>query len=382
MNKVEETTRGDITVVMVNGHDAARQALSKRSITKDVNASSMGLPQDLYDATMRQMLFLDPPDHTRLRRLVSAAFTSQRIEMMRPRVEQIAHELLDSIEGRETVDLIPAYAWPLPFQVICDLLGIPSGGRDEFRAWTNIVADPARQPEQAVQLARLLAVIRELVAEQRAQPGDGLLSELIAVRDGQERLSENELTSMVFMLMVAGTETTVNLIGNGVFRLLEDRSRWDQVRADPQLLTTAIEEFVRYDSPAAMTTSRIATETFDLVGHTVEAGNPVVVSLARANRDENQFPNADQLQLDRHQNPHLGFGHGIHYCLGAPLARLEAEVAYTVLMTRFPELDLAVSASELTWRDDFLRCLHRLPVRTRGNFGAPVASGLASDLPE
>ncbi|MFC4856001.1 cytochrome P450 family protein [Actinophytocola glycyrrhizae] len=374
MTKVEETTRGGTTVVMVNGHDAARQALSKRSITKDLDASSMGLTQDLYDATIRHMLFLDPPDHTRLRRLISAAFTSQRIEMLRPRVTQIAHELLDAIEGHETVDLIPTFAWPLPFQVICDLLGVPSGSRDEFRAWTNIVADPARQPERAVQLTRLLAVIRELVAEQRAQPGDGLLSELIAVRDGEERLSENELTSMVFMLMVAGTETTINLIGNGVFRLLEDRSRWDQVRADPQLLTTAIEEFVRYDSPAAVTTSRTATETFDLVGHTVEAGTPVVISLARANRDQDQFPYADQLQLDRRQNPHLGFGHGIHYCLGAPLARLEAEVAYTVLMTRFPELDLAVSASELTWRDDFMRCLHRLPVRTRAEFGASVAS--------
>jgi cytochrome P450 len=245
------------------------------------------------------------------------------------------------------------------------VLGIPSDSRDEFRAWTNLVADPTRQPEWDAHLTRLLEIIRELIAEQRAQPGDGLLSELIAARDGQERLSENELTSMVFMLIVAGSETTTSLIGNGVFRLLEDRSRWDQVRADPQLLTTAIEEFVRYDAPTTVATSRTATETFGLDGHTVEAGTPLVISLAKANRDPNQFSHADQLQLDRRHNPHLGFGHGIHYCLGVPLARLEAEVAYTVLMTRFPELDLAVLASELTWRDDFMRCLHRLPVRTR-----------------
>ncbi|GAA4944032.1 cytochrome P450 [Streptomonospora halophila] len=369
MNEVEESTHGGTTVVTVNSHDAARQALSERAVTKNLDASAMGLTQDLYDATIRHMLFLDPPDHTRLRRLISTALTSQRIETMRPRVEQIAHELLDAIEGRETVDLIPAYAWPLPFQIICDLLGIPSSSRDEFRTWTDIAADPAQQSARAVQLTRLLAVIRELVADQRAHPGDGLLSELIAARDGQERLSENELTSMVFMLMVAGTETTINLIGNGVYRLLEDRSRWDRARVDPRLLTTAIEEFVRFDSPAASTTSRIATETFDLAGRIVQAGTPVVVSLEKANRDENRFPSADQLQLDRRQNPHLGFGHGIHYCLGAPLARLEAEVAYTVLMTRFPSLDLAVPASELTWRHDFMHCLHRLPVRVRATPG-------------
>jgi cytochrome P450 len=372
VNEVEEVTRGGTRVVMVNGHDAARQALTERSITKHLDASSMGLAQDLHDATIRQMLFLDPPDHTRLRRLVSAAFTPQRIAMMRPRVEQIAHELLDAMEGHEIVDLIPAYAWPLPFQVICDLLDVPSGSREEFRAWTDIVADPARQPEQSAQLTRLLAVIRDLVADRRAHPSDGLLSELISVRDRQDRLSEDELTSMVFMLMVAGTETTINLIGNGAFRLLEDRSRWDQIRVDPKLLTTAIEELVRYDSPAASTTSRTAVETFDLLGHTVQAGTSVVINLAQANRDESRFPQADRLQLDRRQNPHLGFGHGIHYCLGAPLARLETEVAYTVLMSRFPDLDLAVPASELTWRDDFMRCLHRLPVRTRAVPGTSV----------
>ncbi|MEU9406722.1 cytochrome P450 [Streptomyces sp. NPDC048281] len=204
-----------------------------------------------------------------------------------------------------------------------------------------------------------------MLADRRAHSGDDLLSDLIAARDDQDRLSEDELISMVFMLLVAGHETTVNLIGNGVFRLLEDRSRWDRVRAEPQLLATAIEEFVRYDPPLTMATSRTAPETFELAGRTFRAGTPVDISLAQAHRDGNRFPNADQLRLDRLQNPHLGFGYGIHYCLGAQLARLEGRVAFTALMTRFPDLDVAVPATELTWRHDFVRGLDHLPVRTQ-----------------
>ncbi|MEU9451765.1 cytochrome P450 [Streptomyces sp. NPDC048277] len=367
MDHIQEITRQDgTTVLRVTGYDAARQALSERRTTKVLDVSSMGYPPDLHDAMLRQMLFLDPPDHTRLRRMVSASFTAQRIEAMRSRIDQLADELLDAMGGHETVDLIQAYAWPLPLQVICDLLGVPADSREAFRTWTTIVAaGPTRHHERPAQLTRLLAVVRGLLADRRAHPGDDLLSDLIAARDDQDRLSEDELTSMVFMLLVAGHETTVNLIGNGVFRLLEDRSRWDRVRAEPQLLATAIEEFVRYDPPLAMATSRTAAETFELAGRTVRAGTPVDISLAQAHRDENRFPNADQLQLDRHQNPHLGFGHGIHYCLGAQLARLEGRVAFTALMTRFPDLDLAVPATELTWRHDFMRGLDHLPVRTQ-----------------
>ncbi|HEY3464062.1 MAG TPA: cytochrome P450 [Amycolatopsis sp.] len=374
MNEVEEITRGDTTVVMVNGYDAARQALSERSISKQLDAASMDLPGDLHTGTIRSVLFSDPPDHTRLRRLVSRAFTSQRIESMRPHIEKAAHELLDAIEGQDTVDLVESFALPLPFEVVSALLGIPSSSRGEFRAWTEMVADPARRDEWTPHLARLLDVIRELVADRRAHPGDGLLSELIAARDGEDRLSEDELTSMVFVLLVAGTETTINLIGTGVFRLIEDRSRWERLRSDPDLLPAAVEELVRFDSPATTTTSRVVTEAFEVAGHVVPAGSPLVVNLAAANRDPSVFTDPDELRLDRRHNPHLGFGHGIHYCVGAPLARLEARIAFEVLMERFPHLDLEVSAPEPVWREDFLRGLFTVPVRPRGGSGTPSPS--------
>lgn len=364
MNEVEEITRGDTAVVMVNGYDAARQALSERSVSKQLDPASMDLPGELYAGTIRNVLFSDPPDHTRLRRLVSSAFTSQRVESMRPRIEKAAHELLDAVEGLDEVDLVEAFALPLPFEVVSALLGIPSSSRGEFRAWTEMVADPARRNEWTPHLARLLDVIRGLVADQRAHPGDGLLSELIAARDGDDRLSEDELTSMVFVLLVAGTETTINLIGTGVFRLLEDRARWERLRSDPGLLPAAVDELVRFDSPSTTTTSRVATAAFEIAGHVVRTGTPVVVDLAAANRDPAVFTDPDELRLDRRHNPHLGFGHGIHYCVGAPLARMEARVAFEVLMERFPDLDLA--ASEPLWREDFLRGLLTLPVRLRG----------------
>jgi cytochrome P450 len=368
LTSAQESTPVDgTTPLLVTGYDAARRMLSEPRASKVLDAAAFGLSQELADAMLRMILFLDPPDHTRVRRLVSAAFTVARVEALRPRVESVAAELLDAMDGPETVDLIEAYAWPLALRVICDLLGVPTDSREEFRTWTAIIAGgAAREHEMPGQLARLLGVIRGMIADQRARPRDCLLGDLIAVREEQDQLSDGELTSMVFQLLQAGHETTLNLIGNGTFRLLEDRDRWNRLQAEPGLLPTAIEEFVRFDSPLAMTTYRAAAETFEFAGRTVAAGTQISISLAQANRDQARFPEADRLQLDRVQNPHLGFGHGIHYCLGAPLARVEAQVAFAALMNRYPDLCLAVPVSELTWRSDFMRALSSLPVRPRG----------------
>jgi cytochrome P450 len=364
MDDIRENTGPDgTTVVLVTCHGAAQRALAERRTTRVLDLTGSGVPADAQSGLIRQMMFLDPPDHTRLRRLVSATFTAQRIEVMRTHIERIASELLDAMTGPKTVDLLDAYAWPLATRVLCDLIGFPADRAGEFRTWTEIVSGgPDRMHEWPAHLTQLLTIIRDLLAQLRARPGDHLLSELIAARDGENRLSEDELTSMVFLLLIAGHETAANLIGNGTFRLLEDRSRWHRLRTEPHLLPAAIEEFVRYDPPVAATSNRRAVETFDLAGHTIRPGTQINISLARANRDESRFPAADQFRLDREPNPHLGFGHGPHYCIGAPLARLQAQVAFTALLQRFPDLRLAAPAGELTWRHDFMTGLAHLPV--------------------
>ncbi|MFI7447583.1 cytochrome P450 [Nonomuraea sp. NPDC049714] len=351
----------------VTGYEAARQALSDRRLSKVLRAEELGLEPELASSMLRMMMFLDPPDHTRLRRLISATFTAHRIEALRPRIEQLTAGMLDAIAAHETVDLIETFAYPLPLQVICELLGVPAEDRVEFRDWSAIVAaGPARQHEMPQALERVLKRTRTLLADRAAHPGDDLLSGLLAAREEGDRLSEDELTSMVFMLLIAGHETTVNLIGNGVFVLLEDRGRWIRLRDEPELLPTAIEEFIRYESPIATATQRRTTEALELGGQSIPAGSRVMISLAGANRDEAHFQDAGEPRLDRAPNPHLGFGHGIHYCLGAPLARLQAQVVFSALLTRFPHLELAVPADEVGRRSDFQRGVTRLAVRLHG----------------
>lgn len=359
MSEIQKSTAPDGTpVVLVTGHGSAQRALAERRTTRGLGPLPPDIPAHVQSGLTRQMMFMDPPDHTRLRRLVSATFTAARVEATRPHVERVAGELLDAMAGRETVDLLDAYAWPLSIRVLSDLIGFPSDRAGEFRVWTQLVAaGPDRVSEWPAHLTKLLTIIRDLLAEVRAHPGDSLLSELAAAP-----VAEDELSSMVFLLLAAGHETVANLIGNGVFRLLEDRGRWDRLRVEPHLLPAAIEEFLRFDPPIAVAGNRRAAESFDLAGHTIQPGTQVNVGLTQANRDESRFRNADEFQLDREPNPHLSFGHGLHYCLGAPLARLQAEVAFSALLHRFPDLRLAVAAGELTWRHDFMTGLHSLPV--------------------
>ncbi|MET0425063.1 MAG: cytochrome P450, partial [Actinoplanes sp.] len=238
---------------LVTRYEDAKRALSDPRLSK----AYVGVDP----AVSRHLLAVDPPDHTRLRRLVSAAFTVRRMELLRPRIEEITEELLDALAGRAEADLIDAFAFPLPIQVICELLGVPAADRDRFRSWSTLLVTGAGTAEEMTR-ARMAMVdyIRGQVADRRAHGGDDLLAGLVEVRDRADRLSEDELTSMVFLLLIAGHETTVNLIGNGVFLLLRERDRWEQLRAQPELLPTAIEEFLRYEGPVETATLRFATE--------------------------------------------------------------------------------------------------------------------------
>ncbi|BBH66363.1 cytochrome P450 hydroxylase [Actinoplanes sp. OR16] len=358
-----------LTAWLVTRYDDARRALadprlSKQSAFSVGSSAAANRPSGPAAILSRHMLAADPPDHTRLRRLVSAAFTARRIESLRPRIEEITRDLLDAIEGKDRVDLIDTFAFPLPIQVICELLGVPADDRDAFRDWSNVIVAGSQSGDRLEPAIRaMVGYILALIAERRSSPGPDLLSGLIQVRDSEDRLTEEELSSMVFLLLIAGHETTVNLIGNGSYLLLRDRSQWDLLRTGKELMPSAIEEFLRYEGPVETSTFRVATEDLEIGGTVIRAGEPVVIVLLSANRDEDRFPDAGTLRLDRAQNPHLAFGHGIHYCLGAPLARLEAQIAFTQLMDRHPDLRLAVPAEDLRWRPGLLlRGLHELPV--------------------
>ncbi len=310
---------------------------------------------------MQPHVSFDPPDHTRLRRLVAAAFTNRRIQTLRPRIQEITDSVLDEMAGTAGVDLMDQLAFPLATGVIFELLGVHGADKATFLRLSNDAVSGMIPPEELAEVVReFTAFIRALIEDKRAHPDGALLSALIAVRDEGDRLSDDELTATMFLLLIAGQVTTVDLIGNAVFRLLSERSRWELLRANRSLLPTAIDEFLRYDAPVEITGPRMTTEAVDFHGTEVPAGEVVVVGLESCNRDDCHFPNADDLDLTRADNQHLAFGHGIHYCIGAPLAKLEADIALTSLMDRFPDLALAEAAEAVEWRPTFAT---RGPVR-------------------
>ena len=362
---------------LITRYDEARVALADPRLSKDMQAA-LALDEDIVAEGLpgpdfaRHMLSVDPPDHTRLRRLVAVAFTHRRVEELRPRVQAIVDNLLDDIAAAgpdAVVDLVTAYAFPMPFSVICELLGLP----EEHRDWLgrNLTTLLAATPT-AADLARattasniVVGMLTSLVELKRHQPADDLVSALIEARDEGERLDEWELLSTIFQLIVAGHETTTNLIGNGVVTLLRHPDQLRAVRERPDRLAAAIEEIIRFDGPVPHATFRYAVEPVELGGVTIPAGAQVLVCLASADRDPARFDDADTFDVDRADGRHLGFGHGIHHCLGAALARLEGQVALGSLLRRFPDLRLAVPDDELRWeRGDglVLRGLSALPV--------------------
>jgi cytochrome P450 len=294
------------------------------------------------------MLVADPPDHTRLRSLVQKGFTPKMIEQLRPRIIAIVRELLDRIQQRGgEFDLIEDVAYPLPVVVIAELLGVPPEERRTFHAWSAALAaslDPLVSNEMMdrASAARdgLHDYLRSIIAERRREPRSDLISALVAVEERGDALSEPELVVMCTLLLIAGHETTVNLIGNGMLALLQHPDELQRLREDPQLIGTAVEELLRFDSPVQMT-GRLVKEPLTIGGQAIQQGDFVLPLLGAANRDPLQFADPERLDLARNPNPHVGFGRGIHFCLGAPLARLEGAIAIGALVQRFPKLTLA-----------------------------------------
>lgn len=314
------------------------------------------------------MLSRDPPDHTRLRRLVLKAFTPRMVEQLRPRIQAIADALLDAVAGRGEMDLIDEYAFPLPITVIAEMLGIPAADRDRFRAWSDaILAAIPPMPATPAAVAALEGLAQYLEVrfeERRRVPADDLITGLVQAEEAGDKLSKEELQGMAYALLVAGYETTANLIGNGTHALLTHPDQLARLRAAPGLLPSAVEELLRFAPPGLTSTLRYAAEDVAVGGEVIPKGEMVIVVIAAANRDPARFPSPDVLDITRPDNKHLAFGHGIHYCLGAALARLEAEIALGTLLRRLPDLRLGVPPEALTWRPHFMfRGLLKLPVR-------------------
>jgi cytochrome P450 PksS len=319
----------------------------------------------------RNMLSLDPPDHNRLRALVSRAFSTRLIEQQRARIQALADRLLDRVRGRGRIDLIRDYALPIPTTVIAEMLGVPVADRDRFRRWSNTLFE-AGSSRWGIFLAipsvwQFLRYTRRLIAERRARPHDDLITALTQAEEAGQQLSADELVAMIILLLVAGHETTVNLIGNGMLALLQHPEQLARLRDDPGLLRPAVEELLRFASPVETGTERYAREDVRIAGVTIPRGGLVLPAIASANRDERHFPDPDKLDVGREPNRHLSFGLGAHFCLGAALARMEGQIALGTLLRRLPGLRLAVEPGALRWRPGLvLRGLKGLPVAITG----------------
>ena len=329
-----------------------------------------GIPGEHRSGIAAHLLNLDPPDHTRLRRLVSKAFTPRRVADFEPRVAEIADRLLDAF-GAEPVDLVRAYAFPLPVIVICEMLGVPPEDQPIFHEWAHGMIDRSG-PRGGVgrSVKRVRGYLKELIHKKRlALPADpvhdDLLSALIRASDQGEHLSEDEAAAMAFILLFAGFETTSGLIGNGTLALLSHPEQLVKLKANPGLMECAVEELLRYDGPVEFGTWRFTTEPITVGGVSIPAGEPVLAVLAAADRDPDRFTEPDTLDLSRDEGGNLALGYGIHFCLGAPLARLEGRVAFERLFARYPDVALAVPPESLRWSSGLImRNLHELPVRT------------------
>ncbi|APE24885.1 MULTISPECIES: cytochrome P450 family protein [Streptomyces] len=349
---------------LVVGHEEGRAALADPRLAKSPSVIGVRPPEE--DIIGVHLLAADAPDHTRLRRLVTGEFTGRRVEGLRPRIQQLTTELADAMEPAGRADLVDAFAYPLPIIVICELLGVPAEDRDTFRRWSNQLVTPTGDQEFGQAMVDFAAYLDALIEDKRAAgPTDDLLSALITARaeDG-DRLSGPELRAMAYLLLIAGHETTVNLIANTVRNLLTHPEQLAALRADPDLLDGTIEESLRYDGPVETGTFRFTREAVTIGGREIAAGQYVLVGIGALDRDPARFPDPDRFDIRRDTRGHLAFGHGIHYCLGAPLARLEGRIALRTLLDRFPDLELDPEGEPWEWLPGLLmRGVRHLPVR-------------------
>ncbi|MCX5238738.1 cytochrome P450 [Streptomyces prunicolor] len=347
---------------LIVGYEEARSALTDPRLAKDGNRIGVTfLDEELIG---KHLLSTDPPQHTRLRGLISRSFTARRVEELRPRVQQITDDLLDAMLPAGRADLVESFSYPLPITVICELLGVPEMDRTEFRELSMEAVAPTGADSGYDAIVRLAQYLRDLIEDKRCAGHSGdLLSDLIrtTAEDG-DRLSPQELRGMAFILLIAGHETTVNLLTSGVHALLTHPDQLAALRADMTLLDGAIEEMLRYEGPVENATFRFAAEPLDVAGTFIEKGESVRVCLNAADHDAGRFPAPDRFDIRRDTRGHLAFGHGIHYCLGAPLARLEARTAIRTLLERAPALTLAGPPGD--WLPGMLmRGMRALPVR-------------------
>ncbi|MEU8960321.1 cytochrome P450 [Streptomyces sp. NPDC048491] len=354
---------------LVVGYEAGRAALADGRLSKEWRNAAPGLGVKPVSAGIT-MLSSDAPDHTRLRKLVTRAFTPRRVDELAPRVQEMTDGFVDAMLAApdRRADLVEALSFPLPITVICELIGVPALDQDAFRHWSNISLSAPLLEDRLAASRSTNGYLKRLLEDKRAQPGDDLISALIhtADQEGGDRLSQNELLGMAWVLLVAGHETTVNLISNGMLALLRHPDQLAALRADfDGLIDDAVEEMLRYDGPVETPTYRFTREPVDIAGTLVPGGGELVlVALADADRDPARYPEPDRFDIRRDARGHVAFGHGIHYCLGAPLARLEARIAVRTLLDRCPDLALDIDPAALPWRTGMMiRGPQRLPVR-------------------
>lgn len=351
---------------IITRYEDAVQILKDPRFSKDMVRRYGAENQSIFS---NNMLFSDPPDHKRLRGLVQKAFTPKLVADMRSHIQDIADELLDNLPSQEKMNLIDDFAFPLPIIVISEILGVPLEDRDKFRIWSNTIIDAsiAESAELFEQHAREFTdYLTAWFAKVRRDPGTDLISQLVIAEESGQQLTEQELLGVVSLLIIAGHETTVNLIGNGILALLEHPEQRELLINQPELIHNAIEEMLRYNGPVEFSTSRWALEDIEFRGQRIAQGDLVIVALDSANRDEQQFKDADIFDITREKSSHLAFGKGIHLCLGAPLARLEGEIAVSTLLNRFPNIQLQADVNELEWRPGMnIRGVKEIPVQLK-----------------